>query len=231
MLARHWRKATNTCSCLADLQARFRASPRQMLTKREWLKARPTQRRRHAADSVPSPEPTRRNTTRPSLNALVASVCFPPVADTQLPTPTSDALLRVMSEQECWRRWDPLPDLSDDVLVEVEVRFARGVLTLSVVRNQSPDILLKFNEPEAFKVYEECSDVAENGSFEIKRMGEAGWNYPWPFQEVERSSWLSRVTSRNGAISDRPFRHYVIKTFDRAVHVMCDQEPEATLSM
>lgn len=125
-------------------------------------------------------------------------------------------------------RWDPVDGLQEDIVGSVWFQYDGEALTLTAKRDKGPDVRLRFNEVEAFKAYEEFSDVSET-TFEVAQIVNASWNYPWPFQEVDRSFWVSRVKKRNGAIEDKQLRHCIIRSFDMAVHVMFAGEPEVEL--
>jgi len=135
------------------------------------------------------------------------------------------------SKSEQARRWDPLPNLPENVIAKLVISYEpeAGCIVTASYGEGSPNLRIRFPQPEAFKAYEEFSDAAYVGAQPLERMTQAGWGQPWPLLEIENSLWVARVVARNGSIADRPLRHCVIRSFDMILHVMFADDPEAQL--
>jgi len=83
---------------------------------------------------------------------------------------------------------------------------------------------VEFDYVEAFKVYEEFSDPWTATGLPLPQLEGADKTWRYPLQEVMHSSWVARVTARNGGIEGL-WRHFVITTMDRTLHVMTSGEP------
>lgn len=127
-------------------------------------------------------------------------------------------------------RWEPAPNLPEQMLFSVDVAFDEQGLTVTAHYDSSrprEPVCLRFGRIEAFKVYEEFSDCSL-GLDEPTMVHPSLRDVPYPFQEVRQSEWVKRVVSRNGAISDQSWRHFVIVTKAVILHVMTDRDVQAS---
>src|SRR3954454_1871005 len=92
------------------------------------------------------------------------------------------------------RRWEPLPNLPEEVVREIAVQFDpnTGLAATVAYGEGTLQVSFRFGRPEAFKVYEEFSDALYAEDQPLERMGESGWGQPWPFYEIENSQWVAR---------------------------------------
>ena len=134
-----------------------------------------------------------------------------------------------MSEQsETYTRWEPIPDLPEYPIGAVRFSYDgdRLSITASYALDPSSRILRLDFYPRAFKAYEEHSDPwMEEKPSQPKVDNSALNTWVWPVQEVRNSRWLQRVTERDGGIDDVAWRHFVIVSGDKTLHVMA-VEPE-----
>lgn len=126
-------------------------------------------------------------------------------------------------------RWEPLAELPDHQLSTILVSSeGKHLVATAVYVDAAPiqSVRIDFGFVEAFKVYEEFSAphiLTTPPMMDHAILGRV----PWPFQEVERSRWVRRVSARNGVLDDPPFRHFTIVTVDVILEVMTDSGFEA----
>jgi hypothetical protein len=51
----------------------------------------------------------------------------------------------------------------------------------------------------------------------------------WPVQEVLNSKWLRRVIERDGGIDGYAWRHFVIVSGDKSLHIMATEPDQVQL--
>ena len=131
---------------------------------------------------------------------------------------------------ETYERWEPAPDLPEQMLATVNVQSNGRNLTAIVHFDDTapqPALRLQFGLVEAFKVYEEFSDCWR-GQAQPMMPNPLLKQVAWPFQEVRNSEWINRVLTRNGVLEGRVWRHFVIVTVDVTLHVMTDGDVKNT---
>lgn len=133
---------------------------------------------------------------------------------------------------ESYERWTPRGDLPECPLVEVNCAFEGGELTAKAryAREDAPNnLLIGFGYVEAFKLYEEFSDPWMATGSPLPSIESHEWNrYRCPLQQVMHSNWIARILARNGGKGGYDWRHYVIATMDRNLHVMTSEDPKTT---
>lgn len=150
-----------------------------------------------------------------------------PVADVPVPW----HILRMSGPQNQVLKWEPLPDLPqlplsfvggsfDGDRLKVEATFAYGAERTSV--------LIEFGAVEAHEVCEEFSDWLLTIDSPLPRLVNPKLpTYTWPFLEVRNSSWVAEKIARNGTIDEHDWKHLVVLTLDRTLHVMIAGEVES----
>ena len=127
-------------------------------------------------------------------------------------------------------RWEPLAGLPEQMLGTVAIVSDGKHLTVTASYDDtalSPPVKIEFGMVEAFKVYEEFSDFLPADLSPMMMPDHVSGRAPWPFQEVEDSSWIRRVTERNGALNGRNLRHFCFVTVEVFLHVMTDEPFQA----
>ncbi|WP_114521614.1 hypothetical protein [Altererythrobacter sp. ZODW24] len=132
---------------------------------------------------------------------------------------------------ERYERWEPLASLPESPITDVDCSFEDGELI--AVANYTIDSLnmvlqIQFDYVEAFKIYEEFSDPWMSSRAPLPSVKSAEFAaYRWPLQEVIGSVWIKRVAERNGGVEGSEWRHLIISTLDRSLHVMTKCDPKA----
>ena len=128
-------------------------------------------------------------------------------------------------------KWEPLPNLPLLPLGGVSGDFESD--SLRVVANYSYSeppisIEIRFRGVETFELCEEFSDRLLTIQSSLPRLSHGDYpTYTWPFLEVQNSKWVSEIVARNRAILDYGWRHLIVLTLDRTLHVMTCESVEA----
>jgi hypothetical protein len=128
-----------------------------------------------------------------------------------------------MTDSETHIRWEPIPGLPKCPIGAVRFSYdgERLSITAAYAYDESDRILRLDFSPNAFKAYEEHSDPwMEEKPTQPEVINSALNTWVWPLQEVLNSRWLNRVIARNGGIDSYPWRHFVIVSGDKILHIM-----------
>ncbi|MBB3860397.1 hypothetical protein GGQ88_001663 [Novosphingobium hassiacum] len=131
------------------------------------------------------------------------------------------------SDLERYERWVPIIGLPEAPLRDFDCRFEDcklNVLARYASTGEARRLSIEFDYVEAFKAYEEFSDPWMASGLPLPQVIGEDDKWRYPLQEVMHSSWVARVTARNGGI-DRPWRHFVISTMDFSLHVLTNGPP------
>ena len=129
---------------------------------------------------------------------------------------------------ETHTRWEPIPGLPEFPIGAVRFSYEGDRLSITAAYAQDPSnrILRLDFHPRAFKAYEEMSDPWMEDQPSQPELNNPPLNtWVWPVQEIVNSKWLQRVITRDGGIDDYPWRHFVIASSDKTLHVMA-MEPD-----
>jgi hypothetical protein len=127
---------------------------------------------------------------------------------------------------ETYRRWEPIPDLPELPIGAVRFSYDGHRLTITAAYAQDPSnrILRLDFHPRAFKAYEEQSDLWMEEQPPQPELNNPELNtWVWPVQEIRNSKWVQRIIARDGGIDEYPWRHFVIVSGDKVLHVMAGQ--------
>jgi len=129
---------------------------------------------------------------------------------------------------ETYARWEPIPGLPEYPIGAVRFSYDGELLSITAAYAQDPSsrILRLDFCVRAFKAYEEQSDPWMEEQPSQPELNNPTLNtWVWPIQEISNSKWLQRIIARDGGIDDYPWRHFVIVSGDKTLHVMAG-EPE-----
>jgi hypothetical protein len=131
-------------------------------------------------------------------------------------------------------RWVPTDDLPELPLAALDLSYdaSQNLLTAHVYfRDLSAaglpqfephirGLTIAFNNVEAFKAYEEYADPIYAAGDDVPLLTESvPYGGTWGFIQMHRSSWLERLSIRNGSWSAETASHWVVKTGDMVLHV------------
>jgi len=131
------------------------------------------------------------------------------------------------NQSEQYKRWEPIDGLPEAPMSGFDCSFACGILVLTATyasSGEGRELRVEFDDVEAFKVYAEFSDPWMATGLSLPSLTGVDHRWRCPLQEVIHSTWIARVMSRNGGLEPH-WRHFVISTMDRTLHVMASGPP------
>lgn len=130
-------------------------------------------------------------------------------------------------------KWEPLPNLPQLPLSSVSGSFDGDrlkVKTTFACRPGRASVFIELGSVEAHEVSEEFSDWLLTINSPLPRLVNPEMpTYAWPFLEVRKSSWIAEKIARNGALNEGDWKHLVVLTLDRTLHVMAGEVASAVI--